>query len=255
VTPTPRGGLEQEPRADVSCQPSKPDETARRSSTRPPLEPDSLSDMETGAVWSAWSFATTLSMWTAMMAAMMIPSAMPLLRGVAASNHDIGGRHGGATPLPLIVVGYVTAWTAFSAFATVAQLMLRSATQLSPSLALINPRLSAITLIGAGLYEVTPFKGACLSLCRAPLGLLLQYSKGGARNAVLMGLDHGVTCVACCWPLMLVLFAVGVMNFPWVVILAAAVALEKLAGTERWPRRLIGGALVAWGLGLLVTSL
>jgi predicted metal-binding membrane protein len=212
-----------------------------------------MNDMS-GATWSAWSFAGTLVMWTVMMAAMMLPSALPLLRTVTASNRQVVRAPAAAMPVLLVVIGYVAAWTAFSVFATVAQLMLRAATELSPNLVFVDHRIAGLTLIGAGLYEMTPFKGACLSLCRAPLGLLLQHSKRGAAGAVLIGLDHGVTCVACCWPLMLVLFVVGVMNVPWVILLAAVVALEKLAGTDRWPRRTIGAALAVWGVVTLVIS-
>jgi len=184
----------------------------------------------------------------------MLPSAVPLLRGVAASNRQVARTPAAAIPVPLVVIGYTAAWTAFSMFATVAQLMLRSAMQLSPNMTIVDSRFAALTLIGAGLYEMTPFKGACLSLCRAPLGLLLQHSRRGAAGAVIIGLDHGATCVACCWPLMLVLFVVGVMNVPWVILLAGVVAFEKLAGAERWPRRWIGAALLVWGLLTLATA-
>jgi predicted metal-binding membrane protein len=211
-----------------------------------------MGDMSVGGVWSMWSFAATLAMWTVMMVGMMLPSAVPLLRGVAASNRQIVRRPTTTTPLAFVIIGYVAAWTAFSVFATFTQLMLRSTMELSPNLAFVDGRFAALTLIVAGLYEMTSFKGECLSLCRAPLGLLLQYSKRGPAGATLIGLDHGVTCVACCWPLMLVLFVVGVMNVPWVILLAAVVALEKLTA-DRWPRRLVGAALVAWGVVMLTT--
>jgi predicted metal-binding membrane protein len=212
-----------------------------------------MNDTSMNVTWTMGSFASTLAMWTVMMVGMMAPSAAALLRGVASSNRYTVPAPGGARPLVLVGAGYVAAWTAFSLFATVTQLMLRSAMELSPNLAFVDPRLAALTLIGAGLYEMTPFKGACLALCRAPLGLLLQHSKRGLAGAILTGLDHGVTCVACCWPLMLVLFVVGVMNVPWVILLAVVVAFEKLAGAERWPRRLVGIGLVAWGVATLVT--
>jgi predicted metal-binding membrane protein len=213
-----------------------------------------MQDMSTGTVWTAWSFVATLTMWTMMMTAMMLPSAVPLLRSVGASNRQPTRKTVVATPLPFVIAGYLAAWTAFSVFATVAQLTLRSVMALSPSLAFVDPRVAALVLIGAGLYEMTPFKGACLSLCRAPLGLLLQHSRRGAAGAILIGLDHGATCVACCWPLMLVLFVVGVTNVPWVILLAAVIALEKLAGAEHWPRRIIGAAIVVWGIGTLVLA-
>jgi predicted metal-binding membrane protein len=203
--------------------------------------------MSMGAVWTTWSFVATLGMWTAMMAAMMLPSSVPMLRVVAASNRDVGQAKADATPVALVAAGYLAAWTGFSVVATIVQLALRSAMALSPALALVDRRVAGAALIAAGVYQLTPFKGACLSQCRSPFSLLLHHSTGGATGALGMGLVHGASCVGCCWLLMLVLFVVGVMNIPWVILLAVAVAVEKLAGAERWPRRVIGVSLLAWG--------
>jgi predicted metal-binding membrane protein len=211
--------------------------------------------MSMEAVWTPWSFATTLGMWTVMMAAMMLPSSVPMLRVIAASNRDLEQTESGAMPIVVVAVGYLAAWTAFSVLATIAQLGLRSAMMLSPALALVDRRVAAATLMAAGAYELTPLKGACLARCRSPLSMLFHHPGGGATSALRLGLEHGANCVACCWPLMLVLFVVGVMNIPWVILLAAAVAVERLAGAERWPRRLIGVGLLAWGGLILVRGM
>lgn len=207
-----------------------------------------------GPVWTAWSFAATLGMWTAMMAAMMLPSSIPMLRVVTASNRGMDRGDAASTSVSLVAIGYLGAWTAFSILAALLQLGLRSAMALSPEMSLVDGRLSAITLIGAGLYELTPFKGACLARCRSPFAMLLHRTDGAAA-ALRVGFEHGAYCVACCWPLMLVLFVVGVMNLPWVVLLAAAVAVEKLAGAGRWPRMFIGASLLAWGTVTLIRGM
>jgi predicted metal-binding membrane protein len=203
-------------------------------------------DMPMGSAWTAWTFTATLGMWTVMMAAMMLPSFVPMLRLVAASNRDFERGDPAVMPVTFVAAGYLGAWTMFSVLATAIQLALRSATALSPGMALVDQRLSAVALICAGIYQLTPLKAAYLAQCRSPFALLLHAS-GGTKNALQMGLDHGVYCVACCWSLMVVLFVVGVMNIPWAVGLAAAVAVEKLVGGEQWPRRLIGVSLLAWG--------
>lgn len=213
-----------------------------------------MQDMPVGSVWTTWSFAATLGMWTAMMAAMMLPSSVPMLRIVAASNRGLERDDAAATPVAAVALGYLAAWTVFSLLAALAQLGLRSAMALSADMVLVSRPWSAIMLIAAGLYELTPLKGACLAKCRSPFGLVM-HSRGGVASALSMGFDHGSYCVACCWLLMLVLFVVGVMNLSWVALLAVAVAVEKLAGAERWPRLVIGASLVAWGVVALVRGL
>jgi predicted metal-binding membrane protein len=213
-----------------------------------------MQGMSMGAVWTTWSIAGTLGMWTAMMAAMMLPSSVPMLRIVSASNRGIERDDVAATPVAAVALGYLAAWTVFSALAAVAQLGLRAAMALSPDMALVSGRWSAIMLIGAGLYELTPLKGACLAKCRSPFGLVM-HSRGGVASALRVGFDYGSYCVACCWLLMLVLFVVGVMNLPWVLLLAAAAALEKLSGAQRWPRLIIGTSLLSWGVVALIRGL
>jgi predicted metal-binding membrane protein len=109
-------------------------------------------------------------------------------------------------------------------------------------------RIAALILIGAGAYQFTSTKANCLGRCRSPFSMLLHHWKTGAAGALRMGLNHGASCVACCWPLMLVLFIVGVMNIVWVVFLTAVVAFEKLAPSSTWPRWIVGAALIVWGV-------
>src|SRR4029077_18701801 len=103
------------------------------------------------------------------------------------------------------------------------------------------------------LFQLTPLKNACLAHCRSPLGTLLA---GTARpsSALREGLRNGVHCLGCCAALMGVLFAVGVMSLPWVFLIAAYVALEKLAPRTVWLPRLAGIVLCLWGLFLLVAA-
>ena len=59
-----------------------------------------------------------------------------------------------------------------------------------------------------------------------------------------MGLEHGAYCVGCCWALMLLLFAGGVMNLLVILALTVFVAFEKLAPLGRWSTRVSGVALL-----------
>src|SRR5205085_4672476 len=98
---------------------------------------------------------------------------------------------------------------------------------LSPTLTASSPALRAGILIAAGAYQLTPAKSACLRQCQSPLGFLLSHWRGGGAGAFRMGLRHGGYCLGCCWALMCVLFAVGVMNLAWVGALTAFILIEK----------------------------
>ena len=202
--------------------------------------------------WTVTQFTATLIMWAVMMAVMMLPSSLPMLRTVRVASRGARSRGERGTPVVLVAFGYVIAWTVFSIFATIVQLWLHGRMLLSSGMALTNERVAAALLIGAGAYQFTPAKAACLGHCRSPFSMLLHRWKAGTAGALQMGFEHGASCVACCWSLMLVLFIVGVMNLVWLVLLTAVVAVEKLATSARWPRCAVGAALVAWGTSLML---
>lgn len=204
-----------------------------------------------GSPWSAGALASAFVMWTVMMAFMMLPSAPPIVRVVIASNRRAVAEGARETPALLFVLGYLVTWTGFSALATTLQAILHSLTLLTTQLSLSDPRLGGAILLVAGLWQFTPWKGSCLAHCQSPLSFLLLHWREGRRGALVMGMRHGLVCIGCCWALMLVLFAVGVMNLWWVVALAAVVAVEKLGVGGPWLPRVAGLALVLWGALLL----
>jgi predicted metal-binding membrane protein len=210
-----------------------------------------MDGMVMGSPWSASEFAATLLMWTVMMALMMLPSSIPMLRSVSVASRGATSRGETGTPVALVAFGYVLAWSVFSIGASFVQQWLHSRMLLSGDMALTDARIAAVLLIGAGAYQFTPAKAACLGRCRSPFPILLHRWKSGVAGALQMGVEHGASCVACCWPLMLVLFIVGVMNLGWIVLLTAVVAVEKLAPGARWPRWAVGAALASWGAVIL----
>jgi predicted metal-binding membrane protein len=115
--------------------------------------------------------------------------------------------------------------------------------------------MGAAVLIGAGLYQVTPLKRACLNNCRGPVQALTRHRRSGRLAGLRMGMAHGLDCLGCCWALMALLFVGGVMNLWWVIALALYIAVEKLApGGDRLARP-FGILLVLAGLGLLTRAL
>jgi predicted metal-binding membrane protein len=103
-------------------------------------------------------------------------------------------------------------------------------------------------LIAAGLYQFSPLKSACLGHCRSPAHYFARHWRPGIAGALLLGLRHGAFCVGCCWALMLLLFAGGIMNMIWVVVLALVVMAEKLLPWDKAVARAGGLILILLGI-------
>src|SRR5215831_7446993 len=147
--------------------------------------------------WTAADGLFTFAMWTVMMAGMMLPSASPMLLLFAGTH---AGRSGRGVSLATLAfgLGYIAVWTGFSAVAALAQYGLHQTAMLSMSMAPSSSRLSGAILIAAGAYQLTSWKGKCLTHCRSPLGFLMSHWRNGRVGALVMGLRHGWYCVGCC---------------------------------------------------------
>jgi predicted metal-binding membrane protein len=122
----------------------------------------------------------------------------------------------------------------------------------SPMMEITSPPVGATLLLVAGVYQLTPIKHACLRMCHSPLGFLMSRWRSGSSGAFALGLEHGAYCVGCCWALMLLLFAGGVMNLMVIAALTAFVAFEKLAPFGAQGARISGVLLIAAGSWMLV---
>lgn len=202
------------------------------------------------APWGAGDFLVTAVMWTVMMAAMMLPSVAPMVLLFATVTRRKVARGNPAVPTLTFLLGYLLVWTGFSLAATGAQGGLHALLLLTPELALTSAALGGLVLIAAGLYQFTRLKETCLAHCQSPLDFLLLHWRRGTGGALAMGLHHGAYCLGCCWALMLLLFAGGIMNLTWIALLAGVVLLEKVAAKGILFRRLTGALLLLWGLAL-----
>lgn len=205
--------------------------------------------------WGPADFILLFIMWGVMMVAMMVPSAAPMVLMFATVNRRRRQRQGPFVPTGVFLLGYVVVWAVFSALATLAQWGLHSAALLSPMMVSTSPLLGGALLVSAGIFQLTPFKNACLTHCRSPLGFLLNDWREGTRGALNMGLHHGSYCVGCCWVLMSLLFVAGVMNLLWVAIIAAFVLVEKVAPAGHWVGRATGLLLMVWGAWMAAGAL
>lgn len=202
--------------------------------------------------WTIGHFFLMLVMWSAMMAAMMLPSAVPMLLFYDSVAQKRGNPAIGLTML--FALGYLVVWFCFSFGAVLLQYALDQASLLSPSIRTTSTVLAGIILIAAGLYQWTPLKQACLRRCRSPLDFVMTAWRSGSRGALSMGLRHGVFCLGCCWMLMLLLFVGGVMNFAWIAGIALFVLVEKLVPAGHWVGKAAGLILIGWG-GWVLASL
>lgn len=192
-----------------------------------------------------------LAMWGAMLSAITLPVATPVILLFAHIN-----RLAQAVRFPnlgtlVFVFGYLLVWIGFGACATLAQWALHDAGALDTSMAIINPSACGLALVAAGIYQWTPAKHACLRHCREPLSFVLTAWRPGLAGALRMGCTHALYCVGCWGLLLLLLFAAGVANLGALLGLAGLVMLEKLMPGGSVVACMSGLGLVAWGTLLL----
>ena len=205
-----------------------------------------------GGAWTLLDFWLTFVMWSVMMAAMMVPSAAPMVLMFATINRKLRENLQSFVPTFVFLCGYIVTWTVFSALITLIQWQLHYYALLTPMMGNSSYILAGSVLIIAGIYQWTPWKDACLKYCRTPLAFVMTEWRPGIRGALQMGIKHGAYCVGCCWAMMLVLFAVGVMNMFWIVLIAFFVLFEKLIpGRPRMTRLISGTALTSLGIWVL----
>ncbi len=168
-----------------------------------------------------------VAMWSLMSAAMMAPTAVPVLR---AYRHIVEGSAGRIPRADFFafVAGYAAVWGLFSVLAGGAQHALASAGLVTDAGISAAPWLTAGLLALAGAYQFSGLKHACLSRCRSPMAFFLSHWREGFRGALAMGLRHGAICVGCCWALMALAFVGGSMNLAWMGGAMVLMMVEKL---------------------------
>ena len=192
-----------------------------------------------------------IATWTVMMVAMMVPSVVPAVRAFDTLART-KGQSGGATVL--FVTGYFVVWSTIGA---VAYLVVQALQGWLPTGSVTALRVGAGLLVGAGVYQLTPPKQACLRQCRSPhpgvalpVGTRVQRRPGAVRA----GLGQGVYCLGSSWPLMLVLLLVGLMNLAWMGVIAGVIGVEKVVPRGEVVSKVVGWGLAGWGIILLAAQ-
>ena len=204
--------------------------------------------------WTVGYFVFMLVMWIVMMIGMMTPSVAPSLlmyveyaRRSAVQGHVFPSAG-------WFAAGYLLAWSGFATLATFLQWLLESQALITPMMAGTSRKIGGAMLVAAGVYQLLPWKQACLALCRSPMSFIQR--QGGfqtsARGALRLGWRHGLYCIGCCWVLMALLFAFGVMNLYWIAGLMVFVLLEKVVPYPVLFSRASGIAAVLAGAWLIL---
>ena len=198
------------------------------------------------AVGIAVSIALLAGAWLEMTAAMMLPTAIPMVRMFTV----VSSR----APRPAVVrtaflAGYLALWLAFALAAVAIAAGIRAWAAPAPlGWIIARPHLVLAAMLAvAGVFQLTPLKDRCLTQCRDPRAFLYTHYRRGVRGGWHLGLQHGLSCLGCCWALMLIMFGTGLGNVPAMLVLTAVMLIEK---TAPWGRRIV----TPMGAGLLVAA-
>jgi predicted metal-binding membrane protein len=198
--------------------------------------------------------AIVAAMWCAMTLAMMLPTAAPMILTYAEIADTAARKHEAVVSPFMIAAGYAVVWLGFALLATGAQLVLMRVALLDAGMASASGLFSGAIMIGAGAYQFSALKHACLTQCQHPFPFFFANWKTTPRGVFGLGVQQGLYCLGCCWAMMLVMFAVGVMNVVWMAALGIAMAIEKIGATKRFTYG-VGAALIVIGAGFVLTAL
>ena len=205
------------------------------------LHHDALID-DGPAFWIA--LPAFLVAWQVMVAAMMLPSSLPLVRLFGAAS---AGQPRPRAAMSGFLCGYALMWSAFGGLALTFDLGVHAAVDASPWLHEHEWLLGGSVLVLAGGFQFTKLKDTCLDKCRHPAVFMLRFYERGTAGGLRFGARHGAHCVGCCWALMLVMFTAGVASLVWMALLTAVMVHEKT-------RPLGARAVPVTGLALLAAG-
>ena len=188
-----------------------------------------------------------LSIWVAMMVAMMFPTAMPMILTFARVQTGKAARDQAAVPVGIFVSAYLLVWIVFGAAAFAVATTSEGLADRSMWLMDNAARIGGVVLVAAGVYELSPLKRICLAKCRSPMSWLLNSWHDGPAGALRMGVEHGAYCLGCCWLLFVILFPLGMMNIAAMALITVLIFAEKSLPISGLAVRFAALALIAYG--------
>jgi predicted metal-binding membrane protein len=187
--------------------------------------------------------------WQVMVAAMMVPSSLPLVRMYAAASAGAPDR---SRSLAAFLGGYAAVWSAFGALAFAGDAAIHAGVNASPWIEAHDWAIAPLTLMLAGAFQFSALKEACLRACRHPASFLQRHYRRGPRGGFELGMRHGAFCLGCCWALMLVMFGVGATSLVWMAVLTMLMVHEKTQPSGASTVPVTGVVLLATGSTLLL---
>jgi predicted metal-binding membrane protein len=189
--------------------------------------------------------------WQVMIAAMMLPSSLPLVRLFASAS---AGQARPSAAMAGFLGGYAAVWSAFGALALVFDLGVHRSVDSIGWLHEHEWLIGGSVLVLAGAFQFTKLKDACLDKCRHPAQFMIRYYERGVGGGFRLGARHGAYCVGCCWALMLVMFAAGVASLLWMALLTALMVHEKTRPAGRRAAPVTGVTLLGVASVVLLYS-
>ncbi|WP_019579824.1 DUF2182 domain-containing protein [Pseudomonas mandelii] len=188
-----------------------------------------MGDMDEGPGTPLHDLPSYLTGWVVMLTAMMLPSELNYITAFAGMLKSRGSKPiTQAQRMTCFIAGYGVAWVGYGLAAYLLDSAIRSFGLEFLAWNRMGPYWAGAVLIVAGAFQVSSLKNVCLTGCRSPFSFFARYWRGGNVGAVLMGAQHGMVCVGCCWALMAVMFAVGVMSPTWMALLTLLMFAEKV---------------------------
>src|SRR5919199_3331547 len=190
-----------------------------------------------------------VAVWQVMTAAMMLPSTLPMVRLFAKASR---GQSQPQLALLIFLAAYAAVWTGFALIAFVGDIGLHELVNHWQWLHHHPWIIAGSTLVLAGGFQFSGLKEQCLNACRHPFSFLTHHYQRGLQAAWNLGIRHGLYCLGCCWALMLVMFAVGVGHFTWMIVLTVVMTLERSWKRGRELSFVVGVAFMVWGVLVLL---
>jgi predicted metal-binding membrane protein len=190
-----------------------------------------------------------VAVWQVMTAAMMLPSTLPMVRLFAKASR---GQSQPQLALLTFLAAYASVWTGFALLAVAGDMGLHKLAHHWLWLDHHSWMIAGSTLVLAGGFQFSSLKEQCLNACRHPFSFLTHHYQRGLQAAWNLGIRHGLYCLGCCWALMLVMFAVGVGHFSWMIVLTVVMTLERTWNRGRDIVPVVGVAFLVWGVLVLL---
>ncbi len=211
-----------------------------------------MQGMDTGPGTDLGDVGWYLGIWVTMMAAMMLPSVAPMVLMFTRMSRGRGRPRSASFRTSAFLSGYFVTWVGYGLVAYGIFRLVAAADLGFLAWDRAGAEIAGGAVAAAGIYQLTPLKELCLRHCRGPLHFILHGWRDGRLGALRMGGEHGLYCVGCCWGLMVIFFALGVMSLLWMAVVAAVIFAEKVLPYGLHLSRVFALAFIAFGIWVAV---